>query len=140
MQITASNKIHEAQGVMQVPRVCYLLDEILSDWHRWASSWSGVAVSGACAMFANAKSPRQWDDEDLLDAAQHNVKMKAVDFHVNELAPLHRTALQIQARNLATGFHVWHSARLSSDPHQRAIDLADARNKLTQRLTSAGIL
>lgn len=119
----------------------YLLDEILSDWHRWARGWSGVQASSSCAMFTNAKSSRQWDSEDdVTDTALHNEQMKSVDFHVNELEPLHRTALQLQARNLATGFHVWHSARLPSDVGQRAVILGDARNILTQRLTKAGIL
>lgn len=119
----------------------YLLDEILSDWHRWARGWSGVAVASSCAMFANVKSSNQWDSEsDVVDGELHNKTMKAVDFHVNELEPLHRTALQIQARNLSTGYHVWHSARLPSDVAQRAVILAEARNKLTQRLTKAGIL
>ena len=120
----------------------YLLDDMLSDWHRWASGWHGVATSTACAMFSNAKSSRQWDAEcDVTDTALHNEQMKAIDFHVNELTDhQHRTALQIQARNLATGFHVWHSARLPSDVAQRAVILAEARNKLTQRLESAGIL
>ena len=119
----------------------YVLDEILSDWHRWARGWSGVAASRACAMFSNVKSSKQWDSEgDVTDAALHNDQMKTVDFHVNELEPLHRTALQIQARNLVTGVSVWHSARLPSDVSLRAVILADARNKLTERLKNAGVL
>jgi hypothetical protein len=119
----------------------YLLDEILSDWHRWVCGWSGVAAHGVCAMFVDVKSSKQWDSEcDVTDSSLHNAQMKAVDFHVNELYPLHRTALQLQARNLATGFSVWKSARLPSDVAQRAVILADARNKLTTRLITAGIL
>lgn len=92
-------------------------------------------------MFSSVKSSKQWDSEcDVTDTALHNAQMKAVDFHVNELDPVHRTALQLQARNLATGFSVWQSARLPSDVAKRAVILADARNKLTQRLTIAGIL
>ena len=119
----------------------YLLDEILSDWHRWACGWRGISVHGASAMFVSVISSKQWDSEsDVTDSALHNAQMKAVDIHVNELDPLHRTALQLQARNLVTGFSVWQSARLPSDVAQRAVILADARNKLTMRLTSAGIL
>lgn len=119
----------------------YVFDEILSDWHRWSSSWNDAAHSAACAMFANVKISKQWDSEcDVTDAALHHSQMKAVDFHVNELEPLHRTALQIQARNLVTGFSVWHSARLPSDVEQRAVILSEARKKLMNRLTSAGIL
>ena len=119
----------------------YLLDDILSDWHRWASGWSGVAVHCACAMFSEVQSSKQWDSEsDVIDSSLHNSKMKTVDFCVNQLDPLHRTALQLQARNLVTGFSVWHSARLPSDVSQRAVILSDARKKLTNRLKSAGIL
>ncbi len=119
----------------------YHLDGILCDWHRWASGWTGVAAHGACAMFAGFRSSRQWDgDDDIADATIHNTKMKAVDFHVSELVPMHRTALQIQARNLHTGRSVWSSARLPADVKERAVVLADARVALTKRLTSAGVL
>ncbi len=119
----------------------YMLDEILSDWHRWAKGWSGVASSCACAMFSSVKSSKQWDAEtDVIDSVLHNEQMKAVDFHVSELEPTHRTALQLQARNLVTGYSVWTSARLPTDITKRQCILADARNKLTNRLISAGIL
>lgn len=119
----------------------YHLDEILASWHAWATGWTGVAAHGACAMFAGFRSSRQWDGEDdIVDATIHNTKMKAVDFHVSELAPMHRTALQINARNLATGRSVWTSARLPADIHERARVLADARNALTNRLQNAGVM
>ena len=119
----------------------YLLDDVLCEWHRWATGWTGVAAHGACAMFAGFRSSRQWDGEDdIADATIHNTKMKAVDFHVSELVPMHRTALQINARNLSTGRSVWTSARLPSDIHERARVLADARNTLMQRLVQAGIM
>ena len=119
----------------------YILDDLLAEWHRWAKGWAGVAAHGACAMFTGVKSSRQWDGEgDVIDGALHNTQMAAVDFHVNELEPLHRTALQIQARNLVTGRSVWTSARLPVDVEARVVILSQARNNLTKRLTSAGIL
>ena len=119
----------------------YHLDGILCDWHRWATGWTGVAAHGACAMFAGFRSSRQWDGEgDIADATIHNTRMKAVDFHVSELAPMHRTALQIQARNLSTGRSVWNSARLPADVQERALVLADARIALTKRLQTAGVM
>lgn len=119
----------------------YILDGILCDWHRWATGWTGVAAHGACAMFSGHRSSRQWDGEDdLVDAAIHNTQMKAVDFHVSEMQPVHRTALQINARNLSTGRSVWNSARLPADVHARAVVLADARSALTKRLTDAGVM
>lgn len=119
----------------------YFLDDLLADWHRWARCWQAVAEHGACAMFSGVKSSRQWDSEnETTDSALHNTQMKAVDFHVNELEPMYRTALQIHARNLVTGRSVWTSARLPSDIEERAIILQKARNSLLKRLTIAGIL
>ncbi len=119
----------------------YALNELLAEWHRWASGWSGVAEHGSCAMFSNVKSSKQWDSaDDVIGSDLHNGQMKTIDFHVNELEPLYRTALQIQARNMVTGRSVWTSARLPQDLVERAIILQNARNDLQNRLTQAGIL
>lgn len=119
----------------------YILDDLLSQWHRWAEGWTGVSAHGSCAMFTSVKSSRQWDGEsDVIDGELHNAQMKALDFHVSELEPLHRTALQIQARNLVTGYSVWNSARLPQNLEERQLILSDARINLTKRLTSAGIM
>lgn len=125
---------------MKIGDVRYILDDLLADWHRWAKGYSAGAHS-ACAMFIDVKSSRQYDDEgDVADADLHRSKMKSIDFHVGELEPLFRTALQIQARNLVTGFSVWTSARLPVDVVERAVILRDARNNLQDRLMKAGIL
>ena len=119
----------------------YILDDLLAEWHRWASGWQAVATHGASAMFTGVKSSRQWDSEnEATDASLHNTQMKAFDFHVGELEPLHSTALQIQARNLVTGRSVWTSARLPQDPVMRLTILIEARINLTKRLTGAGLL
>jgi len=119
----------------------YLLDDLLAEWHRWAKGWQDVSAPKTSAMFSAVKISRQWDSEDdVLDGSIHNAQMKAFDFHVNELQPLQRTALQINARNLVTGRSVWTSARLPQDIEARAIILRDARNDLMKRLVCAGIL
>ena len=119
----------------------YLLDDMLAEWHKWAKGWQYVSQPKTSAMFSAVKISRQWDSEDdVLDGNLRDAEMKAFDFHVNELEPLHRTALQINARNLATGYTVWASARLPQDVAERAIILRDARNKLLSRLTFSGIL
>lgn len=119
----------------------YILDDLLASWHRWASGFSAVATHGASAMFTGVRSSRQWDDEDdLVDGALHVEQMKAVDFHITELEPLHRTAIGIQARNLVTGRSVWTSARLPVDIEERAIIVMEARNNLMRRLLGAGVL
>lgn len=118
----------------------YLLDDILASWHKWRRGWNG-AQHTSCAMFTGVLSSRQWDTEnDVIDGALNSETMKAVDFHVDELEPIHRTALQIQARNLVTGRSVWHSARLPEDIKERAVILMDARTKLLTRLLGAGVL
>ena len=92
-------------------------------------------------MFNGLVSSKQWDSEDdVIDGSIHHSQMESVDFHINELTPLHRTAIGINARNLVTGYSVWTSARLPSDVEQRAVILRDARNILQNKLTSAGIL
>jgi len=117
-----------------------ILDSLLSDWHRWAQGYSPVAGHGTSAMFTAVRSSRQWDSEDeTLDASLHNTQMKAVDFHISEMSPLFRTALCINARNLATGRSVWTSARLPADVKERAIVLGEARSVLIVKLRDAGI-
>lgn len=92
-------------------------------------------------MFTQVKSSRQWDSEnEVTEEALHNDEMKTFDFEVNELEPLYRTALQLQARNLSTGRTVWKSARLPEDREERAEILRQARCQLTTRLIFCGIL
>ena len=118
-----------------------ILNSLLSDWHCWCSNFRHVAQSGSCAMFSDVKSSRQWQDSDELhDNAKHNSTMKAIDFHVNELEPAQRTAIQIKARNLVTGVNVWTSARLPADPEARAVILMIAKTALLARLSAAGVM
>lgn len=119
----------------------YLLDALLQDWHRWARGFSPVAEHHTSPVFGYQVNSRQWDSEDdVLDGHLHNAKMKAVDFHISELQPLYRTAIDIQARNLCTGKSVWTSARLPKDVDKRALIIAEARNQLLQRLMRDGVL
>lgn len=117
----------------------YLISDLLAAWHKWASGWSGMASHGACAMFSGVRSSRQWDSaNDVVDGSLHNDQMKAIDFHVMELDPVHRTAIQIKARNLATGVSVWNSPRLPKDPEELAVVMMEATNALTKRLLAGG--
>lgn len=118
----------------------YILDDLLCEWHRWASGWQ-PASHGTSAMFTSVKSSRQWDSEsEATDGSLHNTQMKAVDFCIGEMEPIHRTALNLQARNLCTGRSVWTSTRLPDDVEERAVILADARINLQKRLTNMGIM
>lgn len=117
-----------------------LLDDLISGWYRWAKSWSGVQSHGASAMFVDVKTSRQWDSEnDVVDSTLHNTTMHAIDFHIGELDPVHRTAIQLQARNLVTGYNVWTSPRLPADPFERTTILIEARTTLLRRLIGAGV-
>lgn len=118
-----------------------LLKDLLAEWHRWARGFQIVASHGTSAMFSGVRSSRQWDSEnDVIDGTIRDQTMRAFDFHVNELDHLYRTALQIQARNLASGVHVWRSERLPKDREERYKLLGMARAALLARLSSAGIV
>lgn len=119
----------------------YTLDGLLEEWHKWAKSFAICGSHSTAPMFNGLVSSRQWDSEgDVIDGDLHSSKMESVDFHIGELQPIHRTAIQIQARNLYTGKSVWESLRLPKDVAKRASILADARNILATRLTNAGIM
>lgn len=118
-----------------------ILDDILSSWHRWAQGYKHVGGVSSSPMFRNAKTSRGWDTvNEIVNAEIDGDQMKSVDFHVMQLCDVYRTAIQINARNLATGRSTWNSARLPSNPEERAAILSLARTKLTARLHDAGIL
>jgi hypothetical protein len=119
----------------------YILDDLLSEWHKWAKNFAILGSHGTAPMFNGLVSSRQWDSEsDVVDGSLHNSQMAAVDFHIGELMPEHRTAIYINARNLHTGKSVWTSLRLPADQEARQKVVSEARNILINRLTSAGIM
>ena len=117
------------------------LDDLLATWHCWARGYRLTPDIHSSPLFARAQSPRGWDTvQEIVEHEIDGATMEAIDFHVSELQPAQRTAIQINARNLATGHHVWTSARLPVDQQQRAILVRDARQALAAKLISAGIL
>lgn len=118
-----------------------LFDDILRRWHHWSRGYRPIADVGSSPMFNQAKSGRQYETQyDLAERSLEDSTMESVDFHVYELPPTQRTAIQINARNIATGRAVWKSERLPVDATERAIVLAGARAALMARLMDAGIL
>lgn len=118
-----------------------LFDDILRRWHHWSRGYRPIADVGSSPMFNQAKSGRQYETQyDLAERSLEDSTMESVDFHVYELPPTQRTAIQINARNIATGRSVWKSERLPADATERAIVLAGARAALMGRLMDAGIL
>jgi hypothetical protein len=115
------------------------LSALLCDWHRWSVGFAPVAAYGKAPMWEQTNPSRQWDAaNDVLDASLHNSLMKSLDFEIDQLKIVHRTALQFQALNLSTGCNAWRSPRLPADPVMRAQILADARSLLLIRLGLAG--
>jgi hypothetical protein len=118
-----------------------LFDDLLCQWHHWSGGYRAIADVGSSPMFNQCRSGRQYDSQyELAEQALDNDAMKSVDFHVYELPPEQRTAIQINARNLVTGRNVWRSVRLPQDVVSRAILLAGARAALMCKLVDAGIL
>jgi len=120
---------------------CFILDDLLAEWHKWSKAFAILGSHGTAPMFTGQVSSRQWDSEsDVVDGTLHNTQMEAVDFHIGEMKPEHRTAIYLNARNLHTGKQVWNSLRLPSDQTERQKVVAEARNILVKRLTAAGIM
>ena len=118
-----------------------LLKDILSRWHAWASGYKVNAGRTACAMFANAKTPKHWQTLDEINDEQIDTKsMRAVDFQVSEMTEPFRSAIYEEARNCWTGHQVWRSPRLPIDDTARTLVLAEARAQISKRLINAGVL
>ena len=111
------------------------LDKRLIEWHWWCKGYLICSQPKTSAMFATAKSSRQWDSEHSVnDDLLNHSEMESLDFQIDQLLPIQRTAIQINARNLATGRSVWRSARLPEDIEERQTILREARNALCKLL------
>lgn len=118
-----------------------ILDDLLARWHHYCKGYSPVPVKGADPMFRQATRPRGYDTVNaILDDEAERIKMEAMDFHVYELQDPHRSAILILARNCYTGRNVWLSPRLPRDAMERGTIIMEARNQLTRRLLSAGVM
>lgn len=118
-----------------------ILNSLLCDWHRWAKGYQHVAGINTSPMFREVKAGRQWDTVDeIISSDLVHSQMEALDSIIMQLRDVYRTSLQLQARNLHTGYAVWTSALLPADPLERAVILGEARAALTAKLQSAGVL
>ena len=118
-----------------------ILDDLLSRWHSWARGFQVSPETGADPMFRNAKSGRGWDTiDEIVESELTSDTMKAIDFEVSELADPYRSAIHVNARNLASRHAVWSNPRLPSDPAERALVIVEARILLTKRLLRCGIM
>jgi hypothetical protein len=118
------------------------LNQLLEDWHRWASDERiALGYPSTAAGTQQYRTSRQYDSHNgALDQDVENVVMSGVDACVNSIPQPHRNALHINARNLATGLTVWRSPRLPEDELARALMVSDARAMLAATLRARGLL
>jgi hypothetical protein len=118
-----------------------ILDDLLARYHAWAKSYKANQQAPRDPIFRDAKSGRGWDSiDDIIEDELMGSTMESIDFHISEMQDPHRTAIYFLARNLYTGRSVWLSKRLPEDAMERGIIIAEARNQLTKRLMSAGVM
>ena len=106
------------------------IDDALRLWHRWASA--GRPVEGyptecpSCRMSkASRRQESQYDDAESDHA---NDLAALIDQIIGRMQDPYRTALHLNARNIATGHYVWVSARLPEDRQERAAIVGKARD------------
>lgn len=119
-----------------------VISDLLARWHQWSAGHvyaTGYAsINAACRM---ARASRQYDDQNgSLDAQIDVSLMEAVDAQIDEIPQPWRTALEVQARNLATGAAVWSSPRLPKDDQARRAVVVEARRQFAARLARANLL
>lgn len=119
-----------------------VLNDLLASWHKWCSRYQfGKGYPSSDVACRQSKTSRQYDDQNgALDADVDQTIMEAFDAAMERVEQPWRTALSIQARNMATGAAVWSSPRLPQDPIERSILIMEARNKLMKVLALDGIL
>jgi hypothetical protein len=118
------------------------LDDILSRWHHWRSGFRvEVGHDTEAAGFSGYLTSRQYDDVNgALDDAIEDDIMAAVDAVIDNMAPSYQLVLQVQARALYVGVHVFNSPRLPQSRQVRDELQRLARAELIDRLTAAGVL
>lgn len=125
---------------MMVNEIDNLLSDLLKSWHKWASGYQHVGGINTSPMFRGGKPNKTRDDDDGVDGALHNSTMEAIDVQVMDMIDIHRTAIQIQAKNLVAGVSVWRSPRLPAGIEERTIVIMEARNALMRRLIKVGVI
>ena len=117
------------------------LDDLIRRWHLFASREDfglGYPVENVtCKLY---RTSRQHDDQNgALDTDANAILLTGVGHCIERMVDPWRTAIYINARNLAIGLSVWTSARLPADDMARAIVVAEARTQLLRLLQSDGL-
>lgn len=120
----------------------HLLNDHLVRWHNWCSRYRfGKGYPSSDVTCRQSRTSKQYDyDNGAMDATVEDSIAEAFDAAMDKVDQPHRTALSIQARNLATGANVWSSPRLPPDPMERSKILMEARNILLKVLASTGVM
>ena len=118
------------------------LDGLLIIWHEWASTervgQGYPSEAPGCKLY---RVSRQYDyDNGAADSDADATLGAAIDAIVQQMQDPHRTAITFNARNLKTGLTVWRSPRLPLCPVERSIVIMEARNQITRKLQSVGLL
>ena len=118
------------------------LDALLVMWHTFASQegigWGYPSRAPASHQY---RVSRQYDDlNGAIDGDVDRTLAQAVGHQVDKIADPHRTALHMNARNLASGVSVWVSPRLPANQIERARIVSDARDMLARRLMAEGLI
>lgn len=118
-----------------------LLNDLLARWHSWCVSRSPAigypSEAAGCRLY---RASRQHDsDNGALDTDAEARTLAIVDFCIDRLDQPYRTAVQFNARNLATGSAVWISPRLPADQVERAAMVVEGRLRLLLLLRREGV-
>lgn len=124
-----------------VGEVDEILNDLLGRWHRWCihtpPNTGFYKENPSCKLY---RTSRQHDDiNGALDSDAENSVMQAVDYAIDRMEQPYKTAVEFNARNLATGTSVWRSPRLPADDIERAHLVMHARAKLLLMLEEDGV-
>jgi hypothetical protein len=119
-----------------------VLSGLLVDWHHYCQHTADKAgYAGRAAGFGQCRSNSQYDwangvESELVDKRI----MEGFDSAIQRVAQPWLTALQFEARNLASRHQVWASPRLPANAKDRAALILEARGKLLKELAKDGVL
>jgi hypothetical protein len=122
------------------------IDDLLIRWHEWNASYvpsTGFASRDATSRDAvSAWSPYDRDNG-VSEAHFEREVMRAVSRAIDRIPNvphMYRTAIQIEARNLAVGVDVWWSGRLPKNAEEAEVLRLEARNILAKELMREGCI
>lgn len=118
-----------------------ILDDLLCQWIEWAKGEQAARGYGnSAAGFGLYRASRQYDDDNGgLDAELDKSTMRTIDFQVSQMQDPYRSAIHMNARNLAAGREVFRSPRVPAGIEGANI-LKTARATLIMRLVGAGVI